>query len=69
MKANAQLVREAESLASAPNFQRIKMCLKWYEHWCADGNKAGVQASAGTLRAEIAKAKKMRREEESDFNK
>ena len=69
LKANAQLVREAESLTAAPNFQSIKMCLKWYEYWCAFGNKAGAEASAGTLRAEIAKAKKTRREESGDSKK
>lgn len=60
LKANAQLVREAQSLTSAANAKMIATCLKWYEHWCAEGNKAGAEASAGTLRAEIAKAKRMR---------
>jgi hypothetical protein len=58
LKLNAQLVREAQSLTTASNFQMIEKCLKWYKHWCAVGNKAGAAASAGTLRAEIAKAKK-----------
>jgi hypothetical protein len=48
----------------------IEKCLKWYEYWCAVGNKRGVEASAGTLRAEIAKAKKMvASSEESDSAK
>ena len=70
LKPNAQLVREAQSLTTAANAHMIEKCLKWYEHWCAVGNKAGAEASAGTLRAEIAKAKKMRRfQEESDAAK
>jgi hypothetical protein len=53
------MVREAQTLTAAANADMIEKCLKWYEYWCAVGNKRGVEASAGTLRAEIAKAKKM----------
>ncbi len=63
IKPDPQFVYEAERITNAANVHRIRMALKWYEHWCAVGNEAVAEVSTHTLRAEICKAWKNQRPE------